>query len=73
MQLWVSCGFAAVVIQHSAESLAFPQLSGGLHGSFGCHDQAIVESLVVSFHVVMRYEFSDRVSQRIFAKQNHLF
>src|SRR6516225_3082620 len=32
--------------------LAFPQVSGPLNGSWGCHYQSVVESLVVPFQMV---------------------
>jgi hypothetical protein len=63
-----SRGLPVVVIQQSAESLTFPQASCSVDGSLGCHEESIVESLVVPFEMVMRDEFSDCVSQRIFTK-----
>jgi hypothetical protein len=68
-----SRGLPIVVIQHSAESFPFLQVSDGLDGSLGCVDQSIVESLMIPFQMVMRNEFSDCVSQGVLTKQNHLF
>jgi hypothetical protein len=47
-----SCGLAVVKVQHAAESLAFSNRSIGCDRSLGWHDQAVVESLMVSFQMV---------------------
>jgi len=67
-----SCRLPVVVIQHSTNPPA------RLHGpSFwrpctARNDDPIAQSLMVSFEMVMCNEFSNRVSQRIFTKENHL-
>ena len=68
-----SCGLAVVVLQHSAESVV------GLHSSafatavFRSHDETVFESLMVPFQMIVRNEMSNRVPERIFTKENHLF
>jgi hypothetical protein len=67
-----SCGLAVVVIQHSAESVVGLHPSAFRDRSFRSHDETVFESLMVPFQMIMRNEMSNRVSERIFTKENHL-
>ena len=56
-------GVAIVVVEHSTEPLAPPDLAGASHVRRIGHDEPVAESLVMAFKMIMRGEFLDRFSQ----------
>ena len=67
-----SCCLAIVIIEESADPFALFHDCYRSADHFQRNDKAILQSLMVPFDVVMRYEFSNAVSQRILTKKDHL-
>src|SRR5438132_11960674 len=67
-----SCRLTVVEVAQSAKSFALSHRPAGSTDCSHWNDEAIVESLMIPFHVVMGNEFSNGFSQRIFTKEDHL-
>ena len=52
-----------VVVEHPTEPLAPPDLAGASRVRRIGHDEAVAESLVIAFNMIMRGKFLDRFSQ----------
>jgi len=59
-----------IVVQQSAKSLASLNRSMAVGQIDLGSDQLIAESLMISFQMVMRHEFSDCCAQRAFTDEN---
>ena len=64
-------GAAMVKIQHAAEALTADNRTGRHSEVIGWIDDLVFQALMVSFRVVMREIFSDRVSQLCLIEKDH--
>src|SRR5262245_22574381 len=65
------CGVAVVVVETAAEPLLPLNSSVGLSFRRDWGDELVVQTLMVSFRVIMNQEFTHGSPQRILTKENH--
>src|SRR5262249_4755344 len=67
-----SCRLAEITVERSAETSARSHSSRSRSNWFAGNDESVVQSLMVSLHMIMGNEMSNGVPERIFTKENHL-
>src|SRR5262245_17565495 len=66
-----SRGLTIVIVEHSAEPLVLSYSAVRLD-RLHWNKETIVESLMVPLPMIMRHKLANRISQRVFTKEDHL-